>query len=245
MYLLYLDESGHPADPNQKYIILAGVALFERQAHWLDQQVSTIAARFNPAEPLSIELHGSPMRQGRDCWKGVSRQDRMDALRDSLDLIRNSHRSTRLFGVAIEKSALAGHADPLEDAFERLCRAFDVFLMRQHRQGNSQRGLIVVDKTSYETTFQSLTRRFKEDGHRWGVIRNLVEVPMCLDSKASRLVQLADLVAYSCFRHFEKGDSELFSIIQDKFDEVSGVKHGLIHIPVLAHENSSAVLGNR
>jgi len=182
------------------------------------------------SEPLSIELHGSPMRQGRDCWKGIPLPERMKALRDSMDLLRQSHPSTRLFAVAIEKAVLASQSDPLEDAFERLCRAFDLFLMRQHRQGNSQRGLIVVDKTSYESTFQNLARRFKEDGHRWGVIRNLAEVPLCLDSKASRLVQLADLIAYSCFRHFEKGDSELFEMIHEKFDEVGGVRHGLIHV---------------
>jgi hypothetical protein len=106
MYLLYLDEAGHPADPNQKYVILAGVAIFERQAHWLDQQVSAIAACSNPAEPLSIELHGLPMRQGRDCWKGIPLPARMQALRDSLDLLRKSHPSTRLFAVASEKAVL-------------------------------------------------------------------------------------------------------------------------------------------
>lgn len=33
MYLLYVDESGSPGDPNQKHFVLAGVAVFERETH--------------------------------------------------------------------------------------------------------------------------------------------------------------------------------------------------------------------
>ena len=68
-----------------------------------------------------------------------------------------------------------------------------------------------------------------EDTHRytWGVIRNFSEVPLFLDSKASRLIQLADIIAYSIFRHFEKGDSSFFSIIEPRFDSEGGIVHGL------------------
>ena len=48
MYLLYLDESGAATDPEQRYFVLAGVALFERCTHWVEQELEKIAARFNP-----------------------------------------------------------------------------------------------------------------------------------------------------------------------------------------------------
>ena len=33
MHLFYVDESGHPADPNQEYFALAGFSVFERQGY--------------------------------------------------------------------------------------------------------------------------------------------------------------------------------------------------------------------
>jgi len=57
-------------------------------------------------------------------------------------------------------------------------------------------------------------------------VRNLSEVPMFNDSRASRLVQLADLVAYSVYRHHKHGDGQFFDIISDRFDKHDGVVHG-------------------
>jgi len=49
-----------------------------------------------------------------------------------------------------------------------------------------------------------------------------------LDSRATRLIQLADLVAYSIFRNFEHGDTTFWDVIKDRFDEEGGVKHGFV-----------------
>jgi hypothetical protein len=48
-----------------------------------------------------------------------------------------------------------------------------------------------------------------------------------LDSKASRLIQLADLVAYALFRHFEHDDSNYYDVISSCFDRDGPVTHGL------------------
>jgi hypothetical protein len=69
MYLLYLDHAGAIEDPGQHHFVLAGISVFERQTYWLAQQLEQIAARFNPADPFSIELHGSPMHGGRSEWR--------------------------------------------------------------------------------------------------------------------------------------------------------------------------------
>jgi hypothetical protein len=52
VYLLYLDESGSATDSAQRYFVLAGVAMFERSTHWIEQDLQKIASRFNPDDPL-------------------------------------------------------------------------------------------------------------------------------------------------------------------------------------------------
>ena len=102
--------------------------------------------------------------------------------------------------------------------------------MRLHKTGDSQRGLIIFDKSTYESTIQNLATDFRTVGHTWGVLRNLAEVPLFLDSKASRLIQLADLVAYSLFRKHEKGDERFASIIESRLDQEGGIVHGLYQL---------------
>ena len=81
MHLLYLDESGHSHDPASEFFVLAGFSIFERQTHWLEQQIDPIALRFSPRNPRGIEFHGSPMRGGKDEWKGVPPADRVQAVK--------------------------------------------------------------------------------------------------------------------------------------------------------------------
>ena len=61
MHLLYADESGSPKDPSQNYLVLAGVSVFERQSYWISNELDKIAARFDPANPDEVELHGNPI----------------------------------------------------------------------------------------------------------------------------------------------------------------------------------------
>ena len=55
----------------------------------------------------------------------------------------------------------------------------------------------------------------------------MAEVPSFIDSRASRIIQLADLIAYGMFRHYEKGDSRFFNVFNGKFDRVGSTVHGL------------------
>lgn len=206
--------------------MLAGFCVFERQGYWIANELDQIAARFDPAEPTAVELHGSPMFGGRGRWRSYPKENRHQAIEDSLKVFLQSHPSNRLFASVIKKSAVSPK-DPVELAFEQLASRFDKYLMRLHRQGDTHRGIIIFDKSTYETTIQSLATDFRTIGCTWGLIRNFSEVPLFLDSKASRLIQLADLIAYAVFRYFEKGDNRFFPIIEPKFDSEGGIVHGL------------------
>jgi hypothetical protein len=123
MHLLYLDHSGAIEDPRQKHFVLAGISVFERQPFWLAQELDKIAARFDPADPASIEIHASPMHGGRGEWRKRPLADRVRAISDALAIVRESHASNILFGVAIRKPS-----DPsfvVDRAFEIVCSMFD------------------------------------------------------------------------------------------------------------------------
>ncbi|GGC06559.1 DUF3800 domain-containing protein [Dyadobacter sediminis] len=226
MHLLYADESGNTGDAAQTYFVLAGISLFERQGYWLANQLDNLAREINPADPSSIEFHGSPMFGGKGIWRKHMKADRCRIIREALKIFAYSHQSNRIFACVVDKTKISPN-DPVEFSFEQLASRFDHYLSRLHKENNAQRGIIIFDKSTYETTIQGLATDFRTIGHKWGVLRNLSEVPLFLDSKASRLIQLADLIAYSIFRQYEHGDDDFFSIFHDRFDEVGGVKHGL------------------
>jgi Protein of unknown function (DUF3800) len=226
MHILYLDHSGDVADTSQRHFVLAGISVFERQGYWISQKLDEIAARFSPHDPHSVELHASRMRGGGGLWRRFPVKDRLRAMSDVLAIVRDARGQVNLFAAIVEKVAISPD-DPVRYTFEETCKRFDKYLMRLHKQGNTQRGVVVFDEATYETTIQNLARDFRSVGHKWGVVRNLAEVPLFLDSKASRMIQLADLVAFSLFRHYEKNDSTFFDIIENCFDNVGGISHGL------------------
>lgn len=228
MHLLYADESGTIADPSQRFFVLAGIAVPEKVPHWIEQDLNQIAQRFDANEPHSVELHGSPMRSGNGRWRGHQRANREKAIVDALTIgVRDrSPHHARLFAAVLEKQNFAGQ-DVAQVAFEQLSSRFDQFLRRLHQKGDTQRGLILFDKCSTERRIQTLAREFKYAGHSFGVTRNYAEVPVFIDSHASRLIQLADLVAYAIFRNFEYDDRTYFQHIERCFDSDGGVIHGL------------------
>ena len=66
-------------------------------------------------------------------------------------------------------------------------------------------------------------------GHNGGNLRNLAEVPLFADSKASRLIQLADLIAYSLWQYYVRADASFLNEFADFFDQHEGKIHGLHH----------------
>lgn len=228
MYLMYVDESGSTTDPTQKYFVLSGIAVFERNTHWIEEKMNAIATRFCPysenSDPYFYELHGSPMRSGKSEWRGIPMNERIDAIQDCLKLVQNNN--IRIFAAVIERGYSSGQ-DTITECFEQISSRFDMYLSRLHYQGNTQRGISIFDKSSTEKSIQALARTFKNSGHTYGKLRNFSEVPLFLDSKSSRLIQLADLVSYAIFRYYEHNDSSFYDIIKNNFDYHNGRMHGL------------------
>ncbi len=230
MYILYLDDSGSANNKNEEYLVLGGVSVFERDVYWITSKLDKLAASLYLENPSAVEFHASEIFSGRrPPWNGMSKELRRDVIKKVLQILADSREHTCAFACAVHKNSYPV-ADPMEMAFEDLCSRFDLYLKRlYHVNQDSQRGLIILDESAYETSLQKMAREFKSLGTRWGVLRNMAEVPLFVDSKASRLVQLADHVAYATFRYYQAEDTSYLNIILSKFDSEGGKLHGLVH----------------
>ena len=241
MYILYIDGSGSVQSPSEQYFILGGVSIFERQIYHLIRHLDDYVTSLGLGPPEDIELHASVIANGsKRPWKGISRKRRLEIIDGALDVFmeKGSDR-TRLFAIAVDKQFRAPQ-DPVEYAFEEICNRFNLQLTRiyhrsQQPKVDAQRGLVVMDKSSYESALQNLAGKFRLSGTRWGDLRNMAEVPLFVDSQASRLVQLADLVSWAVWRRYERRDTRYFDRISTRFDSEGGVMHGLVHF-IPGHE---------
>jgi hypothetical protein len=229
VHLLYLDDAGSPGNKDENYFVLGGICVFEAQVDWFSREIDKLAAPYNANTPEDVEFHASTIFSRReDPWKNLSIDEARGVLKSLLKVVGGSYRTTRLFACAIHKKSLRGR-DPVEMAFEDLCKRFDFFLDRLRADGDPQRGLIVLDKTTRETSLQKLSKEFRKVGTRWGALKNIADTPFFVDSKASRMVQIADHVAYAVFRRYNSGDAQYMDLIAHRFDAVDGIIHGLAH----------------
>lgn len=230
MHVLYLDDSGTVESADERFFVLAGIAVFERGMFHQIKAADECVTAFGLGDAHEIELHASSMYHGRDgVWRSVAkRPDREKMIHAALSTLKG-HGSLRLFAVAVDKKAVSPQ-DPVALAFEELCNRFNLFLTRiNDRRDENQRGLLVMDECKHEKPLQMLAKKFRIDGARWGHFRNLAEVPLFADSRASRLIQIADLVAWSTFRKYEFSDGRFFDPLIPLFDADGGVLHGLFH----------------
>ena len=230
MFLLYLDDAGSVGSKADRHYVLGGICLFERQVHFLSKAMDALAATICPSDPDALEFHGSHILPGKGFWRSVpDRSARRGHIAAALATAGQLRGHWAVFGVVIEKAAVSGE-DPIEYAFEAILARFDNFLKREHnKKGNTHRGLIILDKSTRETRLQNLSRDLRKHGHRWGTLANLADVPMFVESTATRAVQYADLVSYALWQKFEHGDPAFYDVIAKDFDSEGAVVDGLHH----------------
>lgn len=235
MYVMYLDDSGSIHNLHEEYFVLGGVAVPEQSIRWLSHQIELLAQQIAPNNPEIVEFHAAEIFGGRSgFWKGItSKQQRIDIIKSVLKVLDRTYPDIVTFACAVHKKSYPTD-DPVIVAFEELSSRFDKFLQRRAIQNSNQsaKGLIVLDKSSYEDSLQSLASNFRRQGNRWGsYLKNICEVPLFVDSAASRLTQLADHIAYAVFRRYNAADINYYNLIEGRFDKDpdKSVIHGLVH----------------
>ena len=229
MHLLYLDDSGSVSDTKDRYVVLAGFCVNEKQTHWIDKGMNDIVRSFAQEDIYEWEFHGTNMREkGRREWRRLPYDTRRNAFLDALTLV--TEKKLRLFAAVIDKASCKPEEDLTKLLFEQATSRFDHFLNRNnYKKGRTlkEKGILIVDRAKKELEVQRFALGFKHQGYTWGRLKNMAEVPLFLDSKSSRLIQLADLIAFAVYRYFQYGDVLYYNIIRDNFDCDRGHCHGL------------------
>ncbi|OYX92925.1 MAG: hypothetical protein B7Y78_09405 [Caulobacter sp. 35-67-4] len=115
-----------------------------------------------------------------------------------------------------------------DQAFEQVVSRFEQFLTRQ---GDPKiHGLLVHDNNeTVAKKHTALMRRFHEEGTIWAKIHHINETPLFVDSKLTRMVQIADLCSYAIRRFVENSENTLLESILTRADTVDRVAVGARH----------------
>lgn len=251
MYLLFVDESG--THDNSHAFVLGALAIHEDDAARLQKQLDDLVIKALGHVPVNLEeyeLHAGEMRnakkpkltsQGKvSIWTPVARSLRLSLLKDAYTLLAhfqptNPMLAHSLFGVVVDKTFHSSDSQLERErfAYEVLLNKFDVMLKDLRvRAGLPNRGLVIHDRRVVaEQDIQSWTTEWRAAAGKVGQLRNLADVPLFTDSRATRLLQVADLVSYSLFRKYNPDgpDDQYVQPIWPLFHRSEGKLHGCVH----------------
>ena len=147
----------------------------------------------------------------------------------SLDIQGERTRSCPVRRRNREECSLYGEK-AVEHATEQVCSRFDIFLSRRANDLNDpQRGLLIFSEGRFDKRAKVWVKGFRELGTRWGVLRNLSDIPYFASVKDTRLLQVADFVAHAVFLSYDRRDPSLVRRLLHRFDQKDGILHGLAH----------------
>lgn len=209
MYLLYADESGELTDPTASVFVVGGIAAHEDAVRPLAGEINATMKRFVGEKfAAKAELHGNPMRSGSKEWHTISAAKRHGLVDQLLKHVCEwTHDPTQSqiqpFVVVVDRDY---SQSPLETAYAELLWLFDMFLRQGRKEGDPHNGVLVADRSKYEKTLHAWVAHARGSGGRRRRLYALAETPFFVDSQTTRLMQLADLVAYAAYRAYNADD---------------------------------------
>ncbi len=232
MLLLYIDESGQLTQG--QLFVVGGLVIDVADIEAMRGLVETSVADVIDEQNRHYELHADWLRTGRGPWRKVPQDVRRALVRNLTQMLSafrpEEGRRYSLLAIARAPGAVPG-ADPLERSFEELFLKFRSMLDDIHREtGSAEYGLVIADKAKYETILQPLVTGWREAGTRFGRLRGVVEVPLFVDSAATRLLQMADFVSNAVYSYYSGGSQEELGMLLPAFHSSEGVMHGLMHL---------------
>jgi Protein of unknown function (DUF3800) len=239
LYSLYLDGSGtHGGSP---VFILAGVAVHEQDAYHLQHRFEAPLSNLpDGSDPRDFELHAAEIKNPNGAknslWQPIPWATRRRILGSSYQALRSykcidASNPCMFFGAVVERS----FPDYEERAWEEVLHKFDEMLGRRGKAAREhQRGIVIHDRSSTEKQVQNWADKWRQLSGRIGTLTHMTDVPFFSDSRASRLLQAADFVAWALWRYYgvRDRDDRWIKPMWDKLDGggAEGRLHGLIHV---------------
>ena len=232
MHIIYLDESGMHSEA--RHFVVAGLSFFERQLHYASEELDRLQRQYFPDASEPIEFHASVLRASSDRARppldALSRDQRFELLDATYDALIRCE--PRLFAVVMEKEYISQNEEErYGHCFEQIVNRFDLMIGRVNRERDERnRGLVVIAESSYRRYLEALARRIRMEGHRWGQLHHVTDIPYFAPARETRLLQLADFVANAVYGRYEHGNSWQFDRLAPLFDQADGQMHGLLHL---------------
>ena len=214
VYVVYLDESGNPGGfrNSQNHFVIGGIAVHESLIRSLSDGLDEIQAEFFPKIALPFKFHANEIRGRKGRFREMSHETRAQLLDAVYGVMTNAaHPQLLLFATAIHVTAVTSAEQALTDTFEDIARRVNAFLTGLRHSGNPQNALLVIDRSSEtESKYRALVAEFRASETD---IENIVDIPYFSHSSETRLLQLADFIAYAVFRYYEHGDGDFLDKI--------------------------------
>jgi hypothetical protein len=225
MHLIYIDESGNTgrnlSDPDQPVFVLGALVIPETSWQVIESDLEEAIQLHGPkVENPDFEVHGGDIRQGTGVFKGVSVTDRLK-LRDAWLEIAIKHKLHFIYRAIVKKryerwmtSAFGAgiSVNPHLAAFPLIAQVANNLL---RSFGAGVLGIIISDDNREVVgdieRFQKLLRVTPGTLH----LDRIIEKGFFIDSRKSRLLQLADL----CTLHARKLEERKIGLPPKSIDD--------------------------
>lgn len=164
----------------------------------------------------------------------LTQNERKQYILDLVKCIAN-WQSARLFAECIDKiffdpTIAKKTAD--EQAFEQLVSRFEQYIENKNKKKKELcYGLLIYDNN--ETVAKKHTEqmnKYRKLGTLWTDIDQIIETPLFVNSGLTKMIQIADICAYSLRRYLENNEETLFLNIYQRADTtLDGKKVGVRH----------------
>jgi hypothetical protein len=198
MKILYLDESGTANAQDQKYFVLASLIVSLEQKKIIENILNDLVQKFPYDIPNDAEIHANVIYSGRSVWRRSDKKVRIEFMKKCLVSVFTTL-GHDFYSYSYIEAKNKSHVKFITLAtIEHFCELLEK---------QNEIGFVISDKSSFEIDIQESVIENK--------MKNLIEPPLFMDSRFSRLVQFADLVAYAVYRHLEKNDDQFYVLCKN------------------------------
>lgn len=196
--LFFVDESG-----DRKYHYHVGLLASGEQVAAAERELDQVSQRaldlgYNDGWPPRPELHGTEIFSGAKGWDVLSYEDRYEVVEAALDVLGRHDIEIMARGVELarfkqryNKDKAFLHQIAFRNLLERLCE-------RLRERG--ELGLVIADEHYTKSVIRGEVRQAKAGrtpGYRATNFASILDTVHFVESSDSRLIQLADLVAFT------------------------------------------------